>query len=580
MYLPLMHDEIATFYFYIQSGVIFPPEAHYDANNHVLNSLLSHWSYQLFGSSPLAIRLPNVLSFALFFFALKGIASRVEHVFYRWGFLLSVSMSYFIFEYFSETRGYGISLAFLVAAIYQYIKLTENGKLLHVLLAGIFLWLSTCANLTTLVSSIILFGLMAIHSILIDFKTNKGRLIQKFGALLLTGLPFLILVEWSFKLKELGLLYYGSLKGFYAVTIKSLFEVFVGSYHVWMAVLVTLLFVAVLTYLIIDLIKQKSLLKFISGYNALGILLIGSVLIINMLALVLKVNFPEDRAGIYLFVYLAGAVAFVFGKWGMKTRWVSIVSVVYLFFPISFVARLDLRQASFWVDARNSQPIYNQVTQVESNFKFPLVVGGYATQELCWYYMNYQDGGTQGRLHWSNHPGIDADVQLICPCRMENPLVREYYDSIYYDKAAELTYWKRKNPLEKVLKETQDVVPVDQTKAEYYGLLHVPADSFINKTIYIGVEMTLDAETEPFRSRLVAAVDQSEDPKNLAYEFVELDWIRKSWKGEDNNVLQGTLIHNVPENSETISFYLWNPDTTTFSIRNGKCYLYELIRDY
>lgn len=576
MYLPLMHDEIATFYFYVQSGVIFPPEAHYDANNHVLNSLLSHWSYQIFGSSPLAIRLPNVLSFALYFFAVKGIAGRIEQVVFRWSFLLSVTMSYFIFEYFSETRGYGISMAFLLAAIFQYIRLTESNKAIHILWIGLLLWLSTCANLTILISAIILYFLMLIHSILKDFKTFKKRFLYKIILLVLTGLPFLILVQWSFKLKELGLLYYGSLDGFYSVTIQSLFEVFVGSYERWMGVLITLFFVFVLTHLILSLFKEKKVLHLISGVHVLGILLIGSVIIINLLALILKVNFPEDRAGMYLFIYISGASAFTLSKWSKRQKWLSLMAVVFLYFPFSFIAQLNLRQASFWVDARNSQPIYDQVKNLKSDFKFPLIVGGYATQELCWYYMNHQDGGKRGRLHWTNHPATDADVQLICPCRMENPMVRELYDSTYYDQAADLILWKRKEPLKKILEKTVIVEPVKKTKSEYYGLLNLAADSFINKTIYIGVEMTLDADAEPFRSRLVATADQEAEPKNLVYEFIQLDWLRKSWKGEENNVLQGTLIHQVPENAESISFYLWNPDTTTFSIRNGKCYLYEL----
>lgn len=580
IYLPLMHDEIATFYFYIQSGVIFPPEAHYDANNHFLNSLLSHWSYNLFGSSPLAIRLPNVLAFILFFFSIKNIASRVEAIWYRWGFVLSVSMSYFIFEYFSETRGYGLFLAFLMAAIYQYIRLVETKKAHHVLIAGILLWLGTCANLTGLVSSIILFALMGLVSILHDWKANKKRLSLKLGMLVITGLPFLILVKWSFKLKELGLLYYGSLDGFYEVTIKSLCEVYVGSYAQWMAVLITLLFLACFIYLVIDLIQKKSLTDWLKGENILPILLVGSVIAINALAHIMEINFPEDRAGLYLFIYLSGGIAFAFSKWVKKSKWFNLGVIVYLYFPLSFLFTASLRQASFWVDARNSQPIFDMVKEEPSDFKFPLVVGGYATQELCWYYMSHQEGGNMGRLHWTNHPGIDANIELISPTRMENPLVHTYYDSIYYDKAADLTYFKRKKPLEKKLITTQPIQDVLNTKQEYYTLFSIPADSLFNKTLYVGAEMTLDAKAAPFRSRLVAAVDRTEVPTNLAYEFIQLDWLRKSWNGETNNLLQGTMIHDVVPEAEMITLYLWNPDTTEFSITNGTAYLYEFVRDW
>ena len=94
--------------------------------------------------------------------------------------------------------------------------------------------------------------------------------------------------------------------------------------------------------------------------------------------------------------------------------------------------------------------------------------------------------------------------------------------------------------------------------------------------VFLGVEMTLKAEHKPFRSRIVVAVDREEDPRNLHYDYVELDWISYSYEGEQNNIVQGALINRVPQEGEIVAIYLWNPDTTTFSIRDGKCYLYRL----
>ena len=49
--IPLIHDEAATFFYYIQTGVYLPPEAHLAANNHILNSALGSISFHIFGSS-------------------------------------------------------------------------------------------------------------------------------------------------------------------------------------------------------------------------------------------------------------------------------------------------------------------------------------------------------------------------------------------------------------------------------------------------------------------------------------------------------------------------------------------------
>ena len=60
IYVPLIHDEAATFFHYIQSSSFIPFHSLNDANNHFLNSLLTYISYTLFGDSEFALRLPNL----------------------------------------------------------------------------------------------------------------------------------------------------------------------------------------------------------------------------------------------------------------------------------------------------------------------------------------------------------------------------------------------------------------------------------------------------------------------------------------------------------------------------------------
>src|SRR5690606_211727 len=64
-FVPFSHDEVATFVYYIQPGKFMPFFAHPDANGHFLVNATSWISYQLFGPSPLSLRLPVLLSFSL-----------------------------------------------------------------------------------------------------------------------------------------------------------------------------------------------------------------------------------------------------------------------------------------------------------------------------------------------------------------------------------------------------------------------------------------------------------------------------------------------------------------------------------
>ena len=59
--VPFNHDETATFFFFIQSGNYMPFHSAVDANNHVLNSILGNICFHLFGSSPFALRIPNLI---------------------------------------------------------------------------------------------------------------------------------------------------------------------------------------------------------------------------------------------------------------------------------------------------------------------------------------------------------------------------------------------------------------------------------------------------------------------------------------------------------------------------------------
>ena len=63
--VPFSHDEVATFYFYIQPGDFLPFLSHADANGHFLMSLLSWISFKLAGSSTLALRLPCIGAYLL-----------------------------------------------------------------------------------------------------------------------------------------------------------------------------------------------------------------------------------------------------------------------------------------------------------------------------------------------------------------------------------------------------------------------------------------------------------------------------------------------------------------------------------
>ena len=49
VYVPMAHDEIATFHYYVQTADFMPFIAHWDMNNHFVNSALTTLFYSAFG---------------------------------------------------------------------------------------------------------------------------------------------------------------------------------------------------------------------------------------------------------------------------------------------------------------------------------------------------------------------------------------------------------------------------------------------------------------------------------------------------------------------------------------------------
>jgi len=576
IYVPLLHDEIATFFHYVQSNNYMPPKAHWDANNHLLNSMLTNWSYHFFGQSPLALRLPNVLSFGIYFFGAYGISSRLKSTPVRWGLLTCLLMSSYIFEYLGECRGYGISMSLLLLAIYFVLRLIETNRSKFVLLIGLTLFFASSANLTLLISSVLIFAFVFLNFLFNDFRVSKKRFFIKLFYLTLTGVPFLLLAKLSFKLKELGLLYYGSLKGFRTVTVTSLSERLFGTYDLPIKILLIVFIVFILISFVIYLIKEK---KIFHAFSLFSFLVFGSIAMIFFLAKFLKVNFPEDRAAMYLFIYLAAAFAFSADAIFRSFKTALIPSLILYILPVYFLFNFSLTSSHFSIEERHSQEIFEIIHDRKSDFKFPATIGGYCTQELCWYYMNNTAGGKEGRLHWSNHPGLDADFQLVSTGYHFNHETYKYYDSIYRDEKTGLVLFERKNKLPKKLIDVRDIVNTENDTAAYYNLGKYDVDSLIGKTLYIGAELTLKSDAEPFKAWIVAGIENGEG-KNIVYEFISLDWLSRFYNGEQNNVLQGTLIHDVPEGATKMTFYLWNIKEQPFSIRDGKCYLYLLDRDY
>src|SRR5271165_4832761 len=127
----------------------------YDANNHVLHTLLCRLSVALLGLSELTMRLPSLAGGLLY---LAFVYKLCRLLFFNfWTFLLAMGalmLNPFLMDYLSAARGYGMALGFFIAALYFAVRFFDDGPEAadanRVPLAAVLLGLAISANLVFL----------------------------------------------------------------------------------------------------------------------------------------------------------------------------------------------------------------------------------------------------------------------------------------------------------------------------------------------------------------------------------------------------------------------------------------------
>jgi len=122
--LSLTHDESATTDLVSVSlaDIMFASSQFKTANNHILHSILMKWSVLLFGWKEWAIRLPNLLSFVLYFLAAAWYVNRLtQNYFLRLVAVFILCSVPYLLDFFSLARGYGMANAFSLAALVSII---------------------------------------------------------------------------------------------------------------------------------------------------------------------------------------------------------------------------------------------------------------------------------------------------------------------------------------------------------------------------------------------------------------------------------------------------------------------------
>jgi len=566
-FIPFQSDEAATFFMYVQPGQFFPPYSTIDANNHILNSVLTWISFQAFGSSPLALRLPNILAAPVYFFFILRLSGLFNWKIAKWGFIMFSTGTHFLLEFYSYSRGYGLSIAFIAGALYELIIFSKEIRIKQLIMAILCTFLATAANLNLIFISLSVYLFLSLILLRTESLSKKTKSALFLTIIIIGGLSSIYFIYNSFQIREASGFYYGSSDGFFKVTVESLAIMISGRFKIIVEVLaVSAFIIAGLISLFTIAIKKKHLYFLNSHIIFLAMLMISWIasLLLNH---IWKVNFQEDRTAMHLIPLFYGMIFFGLDNLTPSFRKYAFIAIL----PLAIILVYSFQQLSFKKTVYgNSQQVpadfFQYIKEEASGKQFPPVVSSYQARRQGWAFLNYRTGGMLNPLTGSAFPNQSADFLI-----HEYPLpdyLKNIFIPVLSDQNTQTALYRNIASPDLISSDTLTLENPINGRNEYYELFNFPSDTLIGKAIRLETELTLESPAKPLQAAIVVEVFDI-NRKSLAYEAIDLDQLKPSWDRENQSFRHVILIHNIPNGSARILLYFWNKKKAPMHILEG-----------
>ena len=567
IFVPLVHDEAATFFHYIIKGEFSPWTSLQDANNHVFNSFLEIGSYRLFGMEPWALRLPNVLSFFLFLWALYKVSLYIKNKILSIGFIVILIATQGFFEFFALGRGYGISMAFFLTSIWMVIEFAKSKKNLHFFLFVVTISAAVFANLTLLVSALALFGYAGLVFVSSSEKKSLRVNWPIYGSALLFLLKMSVFAKLAFHFQDTGKLYYGSNNGFYQTSLQTLYQFLFPHWYSAIFMVSAIVFAVALIGYFIYLFKEKINTIFLSPQTLFFVLLIGNIAGPVFLSKFLGVHFGEDRTVMYLYPIITGFIFFSFNSF-QNTRLKPIIysALLLLIIPIHFIANLNISYSSLWKNENIKEDVFNIVwNDVKKSNRIPTVSGNHIFK-LVWLYYNIKHGEPILQINHDSYPNTSEDYVLAI--KEDAPMFAKDYTLLDVNNNSGIHLFRRNKFLETTpLLTLTDQSPKEFSSEEYFPFIE---DTTILSThASIKVRTKFDLQSNKSSSGNILVINTLDTTGNtLKYIYLDLDWMGRNQTKKQTYDFRFSLVANEPS-AHTLKVYIWNPRKNEIKATNS-----------
>lgn len=563
IFVETLHDEVATYMFYFYQGDFWGDTIQWDANNHLLNSLIGHIIYKLFGDNFVLLRMPNLIAFVLYFWGMVKLLDNLNAKSLQWFGLIGIVTIPFILEYFGNARGYGLSMGFFVWGLYFAVRYLKDHRLTSLIFTCIFLVLAVSANLTLIVAS----GFIALFLFIAPFITkNPRQFVKEIIVYALFGLALVPFFLFGLELKKAGALYYGSLDGLWDVTGKTLSRYVIFYDSDWLMYM----FIALFTFIIIGLFilrKKQSLKEYWGNPLPLYVLLFfGNLLTIYITAVILDVNYPEDRTAMYLIpLFLMILLHLLDHFYSLRpAQW------LFLFFPLTLISHISLETSVFSPDDRLNNEFYAKVKHEISSQNTLMI---YHIMNWNWPYHESHAKEKASVAQFDNPNSSIVDILITKTTILNNPDVLRLYDTIAYHPPSTYIAFKRKKPLNRVFIDSTTSIH-EKGNLEFVNLGSFSLNGLSHKNVVVSIQGHLKTVAPYNKIQLIVrtTTNNGEEGRYLYYSF------ETTYQSQliDDDFIHHFVLEDLKKEETEIKVYLWNRALHLIEVKDSYCKLYEL----
>ena len=521
--VPFAHDEVATFYYFIQPESFIPFHAHIDANGHFLNSFLSWIFFKTLGDAEWSLRLPNVLSFLVLAFALRKLFVSLNSTVAKVLLLSFFLLSFPLLNFYSLCRGYGLSISFFMLGLYYLYVYFQSSSNKNLLFSFVALQLSLSAGLTLLVP------LLLILAFVIFFQLQK-RIFMRIPTLLLLTTYFILLLFWAkfgFYLKENGALYYGAGESYWKVTFVSLIEMLFGS-----SLMVKILLGALFFFLFVKFFQvgfRNVFLKwstsfFVFSFSSLLLLVVG----FYVLKVLFGVNYPEDRTGLFYYLYFVVSVVYFAEENKIENKLVSLPFL--FFFIVQFFSSFNFSHHAWNFYETMPKRFFTRLVDEQKKQKELITIGGHRVIELFYSYLNYRSDYKLTHILPPEKMQMNCDYYITW--KKDKPYYSFYYDKLDEDENSDLVLLKRKEKITRELIYSSAKTIRIQGHQDFTNLLEFNDTLFTSDApILAEVEFNVLKGNRHLNSWFVLQIDSASGGPNYYFRRTPLDWLNRDWIG-------------------------------------------------